>query len=76
MLRNRLSLLVFSFIFASGLGLTVGCDGGEKKKKMEACAEKAKEMKDGDECKKCCEDAGASGHTWMNLSEASCSCSG
>lgn len=76
MLRARTPLLVFSFLLASGLGLTVGCDGGEKAKKMEECSEKASEMEDAEACKKCCEDAGASGHSYMNLSETTCTCNG
>ena len=76
MLRARFSLLALTFLLASGLGLATGCDGGEKKKKMDECSAKAKDMEDGEACKKCCTDAGASGHTYMNLGEASCTCSG
>lgn len=76
MLNARTPLLLLSFLLASGLGFAVGCDGGEKAKKMEECSAKAKDMKDGDECKKCCEDAGASGHSYMNLSETTCTCNG
>ena len=76
MLTARTPFLLLSFLLASGLGLAVGCDGGEKAKKMEECSTKAKDMKDADECKKCCEDAGASGHSYMSLDETTCTCNG
>ena len=60
---------VVAFVFALSIGSgLVGCD--KKKGDPAACAESAK---DGDSCKSCCNNAGASGHMWNGMSNK-CSC--
>lgn len=60
------------FVIAVSMFLAAGCGGtgskGADPKKAEACASKEKTnpaFSDGDACKKCCGEAGASGHMWM-----------
>ena len=61
------------------LGFVVGCGGtGSKQadpKQAEKCAVKDKTnpaFEDGEACKKCCGDAGASGHMWMYSDGCKC----
>lgn len=66
-------LISLGFVLClTGLGLS-GC-GGPDKAKMEACTKDPAALKDGDSCKKCCAKAGANGHAWIGMGEASCKC--
>jgi hypothetical protein len=64
-------LMALGFVFCTVAW--TGC-GGPDKAKMEACTKDPAALKDGDGCKACCKEAGASGHAWMGLDEPSCSC--
>ena len=65
-------------IAALGLLSAIGCgntQGGVDQKKAEKCAVKEKTNpahEDGDACKKCCSEAGASGHMWIFTDGCTC----
>ncbi len=61
-------LTALAFALSLGVGFTA-CD---KKPKGDPAACKTS-AKDGDACKACCSNAGASGHMWNGLSNE-CSC--
>ena len=65
------------FVCVVGLGLAMGLTAGcanESAKKAKECEAKAEEMADSEACKQCCEDAGAAGHSYVNLDKAECKC--
>ena len=67
---KRLLLLVACLLL---LGVQLGGCGPDKAK-MEACGKSDAALKSGDGCAKCCKDAGAQGHSYMNFDKAECKC--
>ena len=70
MKRNRLILLILTALSCLALALAA-CTSTPKADpaKIEACKEQGKAS--GDACKKCCKEAGASGHMWTG---SGCKC--
>ena len=71
-IRRNFSWLALGFVFCAVVALG-GCKAKDDAA-AKACEEKAAEMKDGAECEKCCKEAGASGHSYSNFTEAECKC--